>query len=136
MNATTRIAAGTRKGSKVLLRNGFKYQKNKEKANCIFWRCWRKDCGTFVKTNTFDINDENAVILVHQEGEHEHDEDMEVIEVDKFKDQLRTNIVNNPTVPTKRVYGALVSIENSQGRGDFLPQFSSVRSSMCRQRHS
>ena len=134
MDKNTRIAAGTRKGSKVLLRNGSKYQKNKVLNECIYWRRRRKDCGAFVKTNHFDMNDHNANIIVHQEGNHGHDEDIDVIKTDEFKQQLRENIIANPTAPTKRIYAALVVNNTVEGRDDNLPNFSSVRSSMCRQR--
>ena len=148
MDENTRVAAGTRKGSKVLLRNGFKYQKNKVLIECIYWRCRRKTCGAFVKTNHFDMNDPNANIIVHQVRNHGHDEDIDVIKTDEFKQQLceniivnptaptkRTNsnnscenIIVNPTAPTKRIYAALVVNNMVEGRDDNLPSFSSVRS--------
>ena len=128
MDENTRVAAGTRKFSYVLLRNGFKYQKNKVLNECIYWRCRRKDCGAYVKTTHCGMNDLNDNIIVHQEGNHGHDEDIDVIKTDEFKQQLRENIIANPTAPTKRIYAALVVNNTVEGRDDNLPSFSSVRS--------
>ena len=52
-------------------------------------------CGVIKKKQYFDLNDQNAN-LRSQEGEHNHDEDVEVIETDKIKNQLRTNIIESP----------------------------------------
>jgi hypothetical protein len=47
-------------GEKVLIYRGFKYQKNKERGEIIHWRCWNEECWAPLKTNTFDLEDENA----------------------------------------------------------------------------
>lgn len=59
------IVAGNR-GGKILVHDGFRYQKNRERNNAIYWRCWRSDCRTPMKTNVFDVEDETAVIQVLQ----------------------------------------------------------------------
>ena len=135
-NMNTRIAAGSRKGSKVLIHNGYKYQKNKVSNNIIFWRCWRKDCRSFLKTRDFDMDNPNANIVVQREDVHGHDEDDDIINADNFKASLREGIELNPTAPIKRIYSAIAADEQRQGRIDFLPQFTSVKSSMCRKRSS
>ena len=63
-NMNTRIAAGSRKGSKVLIHNGYKYQKNKVSNNIICWRCWRKYCRSFLKTRDFAMDNPNTNIVV------------------------------------------------------------------------
>ena len=97
MNGVPRIVAGSRKGSKVLIYNGYKYQRNKCKTASTFWRCWRKDCGSFIRTNNFDANDPNVNITVENVAYHGHDEDNEYIKRDQFKEKLREEINVNPT---------------------------------------
>ena len=63
LNAMAFVCKGLNAG-KVLVFEGFRYQKNKEKSHSIQWRCWRKTCRTPLTTNVFDLNDEAAVINV------------------------------------------------------------------------
>ena len=67
-NMNTRIAAGSREGLKVLIDNGYKYQKSKVWNNTIFWRCWQKDCKSFLKTRDFDMDNPNANIMGSKRG--------------------------------------------------------------------
>ena len=128
-----RLVAGSRKNSKVLVRDGFKYQKNKV-TNTIYWRCWRDTCRANLITDDFDFNDPNALINVRRAEDHDHEEDEDLIEIDRHKEKLRCNIIANPTTPTKHVYREMVANEVAAGTADHLPDFNSVRSSMCRQR--
>jgi len=59
------VMDGMKRG-KVLIFNGFRFQKNRETANNIYWRCWRKNCRTPLTTNVFDLDDEHAQINVLQ----------------------------------------------------------------------
>ena len=106
MDEVPRVVSGSREGSKVLIYHGFKYQRNKTEANRIRWRCWRKDCGTFLYTNRFNINDDRA------------------------------NIDENPTATVKRVYDALAVHEHRQAVNvpNIIPTFDSVKSTMDRKR--
>jgi hypothetical protein len=47
------------RGGKVLIYKGFKYQKNRERASAIYWRCWRQECRANLRTCTFNIEDES-----------------------------------------------------------------------------
>jgi hypothetical protein len=47
------------RGEKVLIHNGFKYQKNRQRTESIYWRCWRKECKAKLRTNIFDLNNMN-----------------------------------------------------------------------------
>jgi hypothetical protein len=58
-----RINSGSR-GGKVLIYRGFKYQKNRERGEIKHWRCWNEECQAPLKTNTFDLEDENVRIIV------------------------------------------------------------------------
>ncbi len=57
------ISTGLTRG-KVLIFEGFRYQKNKTKQDVIHWRCWRKMCSIFLTTDIFDIEDEGAAVHV------------------------------------------------------------------------
>ena len=52
------------RGGYVLLHNGYRYQKNRQRNTDIHWRCWRADCRAPLKTNAFDMEEENPVIHV------------------------------------------------------------------------
>ena len=73
---------------------------------------------------------------VQREDVHGHNEDDDIINANNFKASLREGIVLNPTSPIKCVYSAIAADEQRQGRSDFLPQFTSVKSSMCCKRSS
>ena len=136
MDEAPRVVSGSREGSKVLIYHGFKYQRNKTNANCIHWCCWRKDCGTFLRTNRLNINDDRANIVVETEGEHMHDSDAEMIKLDRCKENLRLEIDENPTAIVKRVYDALAVHEHRQAVNvpNIIPTFDSVKSTMDRKR--
>ena len=59
------IAKGNR-GGKVLVSDGYRFQKNKVLENKIHWRCWKKDCRSPLQTNVFDFDDERANIVILQ----------------------------------------------------------------------
>ena len=86
-----RIVAGNR-GGKVLLYNGYKYQKNRERTSAIYWRCWRKECRANLQTNLFGLEDQNPDIRILQESPHNHEDDELVAGHDKILDTLRENI--------------------------------------------
>ena len=129
MDEVPRVGSGSRENYKVLIYHGFKYQRNKTKANCIHWRCWRKDCGTFLRTNRFNINDDRVNIVVETEGELMHDSDAEMIKLDRFKENLWLEIDENPTATVNRVYGALAVHEHRQAANvpNIIPTFDSVK---------
>ena len=49
---------------KVLISDGFRYQRNKSFVSTISWRCHRQDCRAILQTRMFDVDDQNAVIRV------------------------------------------------------------------------
>ena len=110
------ITVGNR-GGKVLLYNGFKYQKKRLRTRAIYWRCWRKECRANIQTNVFDLDDRNPNIQILQESSHTHEEDDLVIGHDRVCNALRNNIRQDPSVPIKRVYDH-VARNYAQGGGD------------------
>ena len=77
----TKVIAGNC-GGKVLIHNGYKYQKNRTRPRAIYWRCWRKECRTNLQTNLIDLEDQNPNIVILQEGQHIHEKDDIVIDRD------------------------------------------------------
>lgn len=57
------ISKGLR-GGKVLISGGYRYHKNIETNDKIWWRCWRKTCRATLSTNIFDLKDDNPIITV------------------------------------------------------------------------
>ena len=53
------MAYGTRgdRGGKVLVFDGYKYQKNRTRGDNIHWRCWRETCRAPLQTNDFNVDD-------------------------------------------------------------------------------
>lgn len=124
------------KRGKILVHSGFRYHKNKETANAIYWRCWRKACGASLKTNHFDVNEETPVIQVLHESHHLHVEDEDKILNDRAKHRLKEAVREDATRPIKRVFEAVARERHQQGGGDreHLPEFHSVRTLMQRAR--
>ena len=58
------------RGGKDLIYRGFKYQKNRERGEIMHWRCWKEEYRAPLKINTFDLEDENARIIVQNEPQH------------------------------------------------------------------
>jgi hypothetical protein len=54
------ISNGLR-GGKVLISGGYRYHKNIETNDKIWWRCWRKTCRASLSTNIFDLKDDNPI---------------------------------------------------------------------------
>ncbi|CAG2207603.1 unnamed protein product [Mytilus edulis] len=129
-----RVIAGNR-GGKVLIYNGFKYQKNRQRIHAIYWRCWRQECRANLQTNIFNLDDQAPNITILQEGPHTHEEDDTVIGVDTTLQSLRSAIQQDPSVPIKRVYNNFAR-NVAQGGGDreHIPEFHRVRSTMTRTR--
>ena len=139
----TWIAVGARGRGHVLIHNGHKYHLNKRNRNTIYWRCWRKQtCRANILTNLFDPTDDNPQInILSEEMDHTHDPDDATIDRNKFLNNAKKKIRENPTMPIKRVYdGEVAGVHQAagQGRGDMpptVPEFPSVRSQMSRTRN-
>ena len=94
--AETRLVEGNRGGS-ALIHDGYKYQKNKKRNGFIYWRCWRKECGTSLKTNNFVDNGGDIHVIAI--GEHEHNQDDIIISQQDVINEIRREVEENPTVP-------------------------------------
>ena len=93
------------KRGKVLVHNGFRYQKNKVTASAIWWRCWRKACGAYLKTNIFDLNQNNPDIeFITDHAHHGHGEDDAKIQSDMAREELKQSILDDTSRPIKQAY--------------------------------
>ena len=61
-----------------------------------------------LKTNTSDLEDENARIIVQNEPQHTHAEEDTLIEKSEIKSKLVETAKQDPSVPIKRVYNTVV----------------------------
>jgi hypothetical protein len=122
-------------GGKVLIHQGFKYQKNIIRRHIIYWRCWKKECRAPLKTNLFDLEDQIANSNVLSEPEHTHAHEDVQITRSEIKNRLVQKVKQDPSLPIKRIYYYVVR-EHGQGEGDAesIPPFSYVRSAMTRAR--
>lgn len=57
------ITRGER-GGRVLIHDGYKYQKNRTRGEAIHWRCWREACRAPLQTNLFDVEANAPNILI------------------------------------------------------------------------
>ena len=48
----------------VLVNKGSRYQRNWSSKAVVSWRCFREDCGAFLKTDMFDLEDPNDHIRI------------------------------------------------------------------------
>lgn len=62
------------------------------------------DCQSYLKTNSFAINDPNAIINVIHWAEHTHPPEKDRIQRRLAINEMRERIWENPTVPVKRAY--------------------------------
>ena len=53
-------------GGRVLVNDGYRYQKNKTSNTSISWRCWKKTCRATLTSNIFDVFDDDAQPHVNQ----------------------------------------------------------------------
>ncbi|VDI23839.1 Hypothetical predicted protein [Mytilus galloprovincialis] len=111
-----RVIAGNR-GGKVLIYNGFKYQKNRQRIHAIYWRCWRQECRANLQNNIFNLDDQAHNITILQEGPIHTKKNDTVIGVDTTLQSLRSAIQQDPSVPIKRVYNNFAR-NVAQGGGD------------------
>lgn len=59
-------------GGKVLVLDNFRYHRHRTNQENIRWRCWRLNCRAVLRTNIFDVDNEDPHIIVHDVGEHVH----------------------------------------------------------------
>lgn len=129
------IQIGNR-GGKVLINDGHRYQKNKVRQDTIYWRCWRKTCNAYLKTNAFDLAAQNPNIrMLGPPGlpDHNHGDDTDVIQTSALKIVMAERVAADPSKPVKRVYDEVVA-DTVEGEQVSIPEFSHVRSKLNRKK--
>ena len=129
------VVAGNRKG-KILIHNGYRYQRNKQRGNKIYWRCWRfPNCSVYLHTHLFNVDANNpAIQLFAQPAQHDHGPEDDVIDYAEFRDRLNRIIVADPTKPLRRVYDEAAQAARRARPRVIIPEFHRVSTSMGRTR--
>lgn len=121
------------RGGKILINDGYRYQRNKTKTDKIYWRCWRTTCSAFLHTSVFDIEEDDPNIQILQVGDHNHADEGDLIATTSTKQHMLQAVEDDPSKPVRRVYDEVIrDAEND----DQVPQFNSVRSRLQRRRAS
>ncbi|CAL8270939.1 unnamed protein product [Merluccius merluccius] len=123
------------RGGKVLVLDNFRYHRHRNNQENIRWRCWSKNCRAVLRTNIFDVEEEDPNIIVHEVGEHLQYIPLTELRVHNadFRQAVTGELKREPTVPIRRVYNARrVALQRQrqlQGGGDREPPqgFLSVR---------
>ena len=111
-----------------MIHNGYRYQKNKARQNCIYSRCWRKACRAPLKSNNFEI-DNNVAIDILDVGNHEHAPDEEFISFQDIINEIRNVVAEDPTAPVNRSYDRAVSrilLQDGKNRAEHVPEFYNI----------
>ncbi|VDI81896.1 Hypothetical predicted protein [Mytilus galloprovincialis] len=109
-----KVITGNR-GGKVLIFDGKKYKKkNRRRNESIYWRI---ECRANLKTNIFDINDPQAIIRILEQNEHTHESDETSTYRSETLNALKDAIMEDQTVPIKRVYNRVSRVMNRGGGG-------------------
>lgn len=123
------VVAGNR-GGKILIYEGYRYNKNKQKGGKIYWRCCRKTCKAYLQTASFDIDEDNPDIRVLSAQQHNHADDTRVITSSSLTQRMIDEVLADPTRPIKRIYDEVV--RNAEEEEQHIPDFDHVRSKLHR----
>ena len=125
------------RGGRILVVEGYRFQRNKTRGNKIFWRCSRRECRVFIQTNLFDVAAEAPVIhLRNAVPAHNHAPDTDLIQESVFRDRCRAVITEDPTLAVKRVYNRVSREYRRQGHRFVLPEFTRVEKLLRRMRQN
>lgn len=123
------VVAGNR-GGKILIYEGYRYNKNKQKGGKIYWRCCRKTCKAYLQTASFDIDEDDPDIRVLSAQQHSHADDTRVITSSSLTQRMIDEVLADPTRPIKRIYDEVV--RNAEEEERHIPDFDHVRSKLHR----
>ncbi|CAG2206194.1 unnamed protein product [Mytilus edulis] len=126
------VVQGSR-GGKILIHEGYRYQKNRIRLNAIHWRCWRNTCRAPLRTAVFDIqNAPNNIDVLHV-SEHDHQEDQETIDSASIRQRMVNHVSANPEVSGRQAYDNVVQ-QVPRNERDSIPTYDCIRSSLDRTR--
>ena len=129
------IVSGNRNG-KILVHAGFRYQRNKTRLGALYWKCWRGDCPSRLRTTVFNVNAVNPNIQIQNVTNHNHQVDDAVVNRNIILDEMKVEIQRDPTVPIRRVYDLVLRRMQQRGVVNIqIPAYNSVRSILNRARN-
>ena len=79
------------------------------------------------------MNEDNPNIVIRNIGQHNHPPELRLIQQQQIVREMRDEIVNDPSVPVRRVYNAVIQVHQGNVDED-LPRFERVRSALNRTR--
>lgn len=122
------VVAGNR-GGKILIYNGYRYNKNKQKGGKIYWCCCRKTCNAYLQTASFDINKDIPEIHILRGQQHKHADDKQVITSSSLTRRMIDRILDDRTRSIKQIYDEVV---RDAAEDDHVSNFDHVRSKLNR----
>ena len=88
-----------RRGGKILINDGFIYQKNKTGNEYIYWRCSSKD----YRAPLIDVGEPPDEIEVYDVGNHNHEPSDDIISRQALVNHMKQKKRDDPSVPLRRV---------------------------------
>lgn len=121
---------------KLLIHNGYRYQRNRTRRHCIYWRCSSTQCQATLSSQVFDMNNPPQDIDINYASEHNHPPEIRRIQRQNTVNAIQEEIHNDPSVPVRRLYNGFLA-ENDRRGGNVeegIPRFESIRSTLNRTR--
>ena len=109
-----------RLGGKILVHEGYIYQRNQTSGDYIYWRYASKDCRASLKTDASDVAEPFDAYDV---GQHNHASSDEVIRQQLLINEMKENIRDDPSTPLKRVYDQSVVVARRRENAPQLKKY-------------
>lgn len=127
-----------RKDGKVLVENGYIFQKNRVCPGVIYWRCG--DCHSTLKTSFFDVNDPPEIIeVIYDADAHNHPPMEQIINKQIVTSRIKDSVITNPSEPIRRLYDAAIALEERNDNPlplEDIPTFQRIESQLKRAKYS
>ena len=115
--------------------DGYKYHKNRESVDKMYWRCTSQSCLTYIHTQFFLLDAPPPVIqIVKEAGTHNHPPDDDSIIRSNLLHEMKEAITRDPCAPTRKAYDAVLDIIEISD--DDMPTYHSVQQVLKRKRSS
>ena len=127
-----------RRGGKILVHEGYIYQRNQTSGDYIYRRCASKDCRAPLKTDAFDVAEPPNSFDAYDVGQHNHASSDEVIRQQLLINEMKENIRDDPSAPLRRVYDQSVVVARRRENAppaEEIPLFHQVASQLKRTKY-
>ena len=124
-----------RPGGKILVHEGYIYQRNQTRSDYIYWRCASKVFRAVLKTDVFDVAEPTNNFDAYDVGQHNHASSDEVIRQQLLINEMKENIKDDPSAPLRRVYDQSVVVAHIRANAppaEEIPLFHQVASQLKR----